>query len=95
MENISFHGIEETFTISSDSSTPSTQPPLNAFTDVPSWEELDVLLEHFPTFVDMEPLVANISELFPAMQRILVGITSDPQQNFFARNLYGTLDETI
>lgn len=95
MENISFHGIEETFTISSDSYTPSTQPPLNAFTDVPSWEELDVLLEYFPTFVDMEPLVANMSELFSTMQQILVGITSDPQQNFFACNLYGTLDETI
>lgn len=95
VENILFHGVRETITISGDDSTPSTQPPLNASADVHSREELDVLLEHFSTFVDMEPLMANMSKLFPIMQQIPINVTNDPQQNFFARIPYGTLYETI
>lgn len=38
------------------------------FVDVLSWEKLDVLLESFPTFIDMESPMSNMSELFSAMQ---------------------------
>lgn len=68
VESILFHGVRETVSISGNDSTPSTQPPLNASIDFHSREELDVLLERFSTFVDMEPLLANMSELFPIMQ---------------------------
>lgn len=93
VESILFHGVREN--VRGDDSTPSTRPPLNASTDVHSQEELDVLLERFSTFMDLEPLMANMSELFPIMQQIPINVTSDPQQNFFARILYGTLYETI
>ncbi|KAJ9705779.1 hypothetical protein PVL29_003738 [Vitis rotundifolia] len=95
VESISFHGIGETITISGNNSTPSTQPSSNASIDVHSRDELDVLLKRFSTCVDMEPLVANMSELFLVMQQIPIDVTSDPQQNFFARIPYGTLDETV
>lgn len=41
---------------------------LATFVDVLSREELDVLLESFPTFIDMESLMSNMSKLFLAMQ---------------------------
>ena len=51
----------ETCEISGGESTPSTQPRLAVSTGVPSKEELDKLLEHFPTFIGMEPLVSNMT----------------------------------
>lgn len=54
IENIPFHGVEEPVTILGGDFTLSVQPPLVVSIDVPSGEELDELLERFPTFIDME-----------------------------------------
>ena len=62
---------------------------------MPSRNELDELLEHFPTFIDMEPLASNMSKIFPTTQQILVDVIGDPKQNFIAWVQYGTSNETI
>lgn len=62
---------------------------------MPSREELDELLEHFPMFIEMESSASNMSELFPTMQHISMEIASDPKKNFIARVPYGTWNETI
>lgn len=95
MESIHFHELKETVTILGDDSTPSVQTPQVAFVDVFSREELDVLLERFPTFTNMDPPMYHMNELFPILERIIVDVTVDPQQNFMARVLHGTSDETI
>ena len=95
MENISFHGLGETITIFGDDSTPSAHTPLVAPTDVPRWEELDVFLECFPTYTNMEPPTSHINELFLIMERVPVDVITDPQKNLMARVLYGTSNKTI
>ena len=45
--------------------------------DVPNWEELNVLLERFPTFVNMEPLTYHMNELFSVMERIPMDVSID------------------
>ena len=95
MKGISFNSLGETVTISSDESILSAQPPLVAFIDVPSQEELDVLLERFPTYISMEPPMSYMNKLFSMMDKIPVDVISDPQQNFMARVLHGTSNETI
>ena len=62
---------------------------------MPSRNELDELLEHFPTFIDMEPLASNMSKIFPTTQQILVDVVGDPKKNFIAWVQYGTSNETI
>lgn len=53
VESILFHRLGEMVTITNNDSTPSTQHPPIAPTDVPSQEELDVLLERFPILSNM------------------------------------------
>ena len=62
---------------------------------MPNWEELDILLEHFPTFTNMEPPISHMNELFPIMKRVPVDVTANPQQNCMARVPHGTSSETI
>ena len=95
VERIPFHVVGKTITISGDDSTLSAQPFLAAFVDIPSQEELDILLERFSTFVGMEPLVSHMNKLFLAMQRVPVDVTDDLQQNFITCIPYETSDETI
>ena len=95
MKGISFNSLGETVTISGDESILSAQPPLVAFIDITSQEELDVLLEHFPTFISMESLMSYMNKLFLMMDKIPVDVIGDPQQNFMARVLQGTSNETI
>ena len=45
--------------------------------DVANWEELNVLLERFPTFVNMEPLTSHMNELFSVMERIPMDVSID------------------
>ncbi|KAJ9678966.1 hypothetical protein PVL29_021011 [Vitis rotundifolia] len=68
VQNITFHGLGETITIFSDNSMPSVRIPLATPADMPHWEELDVLLECFPTFTSMESLVFHINEFFLIME---------------------------
>ena len=79
VENIPFHGLKETVTISGDDSIPSVQTPPVALVDVPNREELDVLLERFPIFTNMEPPMYHMNELFPILERIPADMTVDPQ----------------
>ena len=79
MENIHFHRLRETITISGDDSTPSVQTPPTALINVLSREELDVLLEHSPTFTNMEPPSSHMNELIPILERIPVDVTVDPR----------------
>ena len=79
VENIHFHGPGETVTISGDDSTPSVQTPPTALINVLSREELDVLLEHSPTFTNMEPPSSHMNELIPILERIPVGVTANPR----------------
>lgn len=95
MESIPFHGLEETITILEDGSMPSVQTLSATLVDVPSREELDVLLKRFPTFTNMEPLTSHMNELFPILKRIPMDVTVDPQQNFMAHVPHGTTEETI
>lgn len=95
VKNTPFHELGETITISGDDSTPSMQTLLTALVDVPSWEELDVFLEHFPIFTNMEPLTSHMNEFFLILEKILVDVTADPQQNFMTRILHGTTNKTI
>lgn len=60
-----------------------------------SREELDELLKHFPSFIDMEPPITNMNYLFPIAQRILVEVDNDPEQSFTARAPFGTLNSAI
>lgn len=60
-----------------------------------SWEELDELLKHFPSFIDMEPSVTNMNYLFPIAQQILVEVDNDPEQSFIARAPFGTPNSAI
>lgn len=82
-------------TISSDDSTPSAHTPPTAHVDVPSWEKLDVLLEQFPTFTNIEPPTSHMNELFLILERIPMDVIVDPQQNFMASVLHGTIYEII
>lgn len=77
-ESISFHNIGETISISSDDSTLSVQHPPVVIANVPSREELDVLLKRFPTLIDMESPASNMSELLSVTQWILVDVAKDP-----------------
>ncbi|KAL6321868.1 hypothetical protein AAG906_035572 [Vitis piasezkii] len=95
MENIPFHGLGKTVTIFGDDSTPNAHTPLVAPADMPCWKELDVILECFPTYTNMEPPISHINELFLIMERVPVDVTIDPQQNFMARVPYGTSNKTI
>ena len=94
-ENIHFHGLGETVTIFGDDSTLSAHILPITPVDEPNWEALDVLLERFPTFTNMEPLASHMNKLFPIMERVPVDVTTDPQQNFMACVLHGTSSETI
>lgn len=76
--SILFHGLENMTTISSDDSTPSVQTPPTAHVDVPSWEKLDVLLEQFPTFTNIESPMSHMNELFPILERIPIDMIVDP-----------------
>lgn len=57
-----------------------TQPLPIAHADVPSREELEVFLERFCTFTNMEPPKSHMNELFPVLKRILVDVTVDPHR---------------
>ncbi|KAL6330640.1 hypothetical protein AAG906_003251 [Vitis piasezkii] len=92
---IPFHGLGETVTISGDDSTPNVHSLSTALIGMPSWEELDVFLERFPTFTNMELPISHMNELFPIMKRVPMDMTVNPQQNFMARVLHETLSETI
>lgn len=65
--------------ISGGEVTLSTQPPLGSSTDVPSLEELNELLKHFPTFIDIDHLVFNMNDLFLATQWIPIDMDGDPK----------------
>lgn len=43
----------------------------------------------------MEPFVTIMNDLFSAAQRILVEVDSNPEQNFIALTLFGTLNSAI
>ena len=70
VESIPFHGLGEMVTISSDDSTPSAHIPPTALIDVLNREEMDVLLEHFPIFTNMEPPTSHMNELFPILEKV-------------------------
>ncbi|KAJ9684960.1 hypothetical protein PVL29_017114 [Vitis rotundifolia] len=70
MESTPFHRLRETITISGDDSMLSVQTPSATPVDVPSREKLDILLERFPTFTNMEPPMYHMNELFPILERI-------------------------
>ena len=80
VESILFHGQRETVTISGNDSLPNTQPFAIAHVDVPSREELEVFLERFCTFTNMEPPTSHMNELFPVLKRIPVDVTTDPHR---------------
>ena len=61
VESIPFHRLGEKVTISGDDFTASAHTLLTAPIDVPSREELDVLLERFPIFTNMEPITSHIN----------------------------------
>lgn len=79
MESIPFHGLRKTVTISSNDSMSNSQPSLTAYVDVSSREELDILLECFPTFIDIEFPASHMNELFLVLERIPVDVVADPQ----------------
>lgn len=95
MESFPFYELEETVTISGDGSMPSAQTLSATPIDVLNWEELDVLLERFPTFTNMEPPMSHMNELFPLLEMIPMDVATDPQQNFMAHVPHGTIEETI
>ncbi|KAJ9697226.1 hypothetical protein PVL29_009139 [Vitis rotundifolia] len=76
MESIHFHELGEMVTISSDDSMLSAYTPPTAPIDVLSREELDVFLEHFPTFTNMKPPTSHMNELIPILERIPVDVTA-------------------
>ena len=67
VENIHFLKLGGTVTILGDDSMLSVQTLLATFVDVSSREELDVLLECFTTFTNMEPLASHMNKLFPIL----------------------------
>lgn len=73
----------------------NAQTSLAAHIKVLSWRELNILLERFPIFTNMEPLASHMNELFPMTERIPMDVTVDPQHNFMACVSNGTTDETI
>lgn len=73
----------------------NAQTSLAAHVEVLSWGELDILLERFPTFTNMEPLASHINKLFPMVERIPMDVIVDPQHNFMAHVSNGTTDKTI
>ena len=77
VESIPFHGLREMATILGDDSTPNVQPPPTTHVDVSSWEDLDVLLKRFPTFIDMEPPTSHMNELSPVLERTLMDMIVD------------------
>ncbi|KAL6331724.1 hypothetical protein AAG906_016720 [Vitis piasezkii] len=91
---IPFHGLGETVTISSNDSTPNAHSLSVALIDVPS-RRARRFLGVFPTFTNMELPISHMNELFPIMKRVPVDMTVNPQQNFMACVLHGTLSETI
>lgn len=95
VENIPFHGLEENVTILGDDSMPSEQTLSVAHINVHSQEELDIFLEHFSIFTNMEPPTSHMNGIFLILGRILVDVTIDPQKNFMAHVPHGTTDETI
>lgn len=74
VESIAFHGLGKTITISSDDSTPSAQSSLVVPIDVLSREELNVMLERFPIFIEMKPPTFHMNELFSVLERIPVDV---------------------
>lgn len=66
-------------TISGGEVTPSTQLPLGASTDVPSLEEINELLKRFSTFINIDPLVSNMNDLFLATQWIPIDMDDNPE----------------
>ena len=68
----------EKVTISGDDFMPCARTLLIAPIDVPSQEELNVLLERFPIFTNMEPIASLLNELFPIMRQIPVDVIVDP-----------------
>lgn len=78
VESIPFHELGETIIILGDDSMPNAQPLSVAPTDVLSQEELDVLLERFTMFINMESPVSHMNELFLMLERIPVDVIVDP-----------------
>ena len=76
---------------------PSTQEPLvaTASIDVPSWEELDELLERFPMFIAMKSPITNMNDLFSATLPIPIKVDNDLKQIFIARGPHKTLGEAV
>ena len=68
VESIPFHRLGEMVTISSDDSTPSAHIPPTALIDMPNREEMDVLLEHFPIFTNMEPPTSHMRQCWRGFQ---------------------------
>ncbi|KAL6327907.1 hypothetical protein AAG906_027315 [Vitis piasezkii] len=86
VESIHFHGLKETVTISGDNSMPSVQTLLIALVDVPSREELDILLERFPIFTNMDPPMTS-DETIEVIMRLKVGVRNmmRHRSHFFER----------
>lgn len=82
-------------TISGNDSMPNAQTSLVAHIEVLSRGKLDILLERFPTFTNMEPLAFHINKLSPMVERIPIDVIVDPQHNFMAHVSNGTTDKTI
>lgn len=78
MENIHFYGLREMVTILSDDSMLSAQTSSVAPIDVPNREELNILLECFPIFTNMESATSHMNELFPMLERIPMDVTANP-----------------
>ena len=58
-------------------------------------EVLDVLLECFLTFTNMEPPTSHMNKFFLILQKISMDVTANPHQNFMTRVPHGTIDKTI
>ena len=65
-------------------STPTSLLLPTIASDVPSRQALNELLKHFPIFIDMEPSMTNMNNLFPTTKRIPVEVDSNPKQSFIA-----------
>lgn len=70
-KDISFHNMGEPVMILGGKFNLSMQPPPTISTNVRSREELNELLECLPMFIDMDPPMFNMNDLFSAAQRIL------------------------
>ncbi|KAL6345545.1 hypothetical protein AAG906_017272 [Vitis piasezkii] len=77
-EEISFYCTKEPVTILGGVVLNSQGPPIVvAHIDVSGREKLDELLNRFPTFIDMEPLVSNMNDIFRAPNESFWGLKSD------------------